>query len=269
MTTGTTRLHIDLSHYPFFYRSSKFPSNKNNNNVGNSLAHKTSENLLINCKQKSLIQVQSQSDSEFENVPKPPRSLTLPAGQRKRSITLNPLPHNVITHPYFCDGLALRRRPCKLLTNGINQLLSNNSRSCLKSCIQDEELPEISIADRKKLLMKSIPRFHRSITPSESFVSGKKCDLLNESMHTNTDNNVGEIQIRNEVYQSAEVMPTILDENSEHERDATRKRSTSGEEVKIVHTRQKLSLTRRCSEATLPLTFSLKKHLRHKCKFQI
>lgn len=269
MTTGTTRLHINLAHYPYLYRSSKLVSNKNNNNVRiNSLVHETSENLLINCKQKSLVQTQSQSDSEFENVSKPPRSLTLPAGQRKRSISFNPLPHSMITHPYFCDGLSLRGRPRKLLMNGINQLLSDTSQSCVKSCIQDEELPELSIAERKKLLMKSIPRFHRSITPSESFVSGKKCDLLDKSMQTITDNTVDDIQFRSDEYQAAKVLPTLSDENSE-ERIVMRKRSTSGDKVKIVHTKQKLSLTRRCSEATLPLTFSLRKHHRNKCKFQI
>ena len=267
MTTGTTRLHINLSHYPHFCRSSKFVTNKNNNNVGNSLTNTTSGNLLMNCKQKSLTQTQTQTDSEFEDVPKLLHSLTLPAIQRKRSIPLNLLPHNMITHPYVCDGLSLHRRPSKLLTNGINRLFSSSQIS-VKSCIQDEEVPELSIAERKKLLMKSIPHSQGSITPSESFVSGKICEP-DTSMHTNTDGKVGDIRFQNRVYQTAEVLPTLPDESDESERTVTRKRSTSGEKDKIVHTKQKLSLTRRCSEATLPLTFSLKKHLRNKCKSNI
>ncbi|KAI6659777.1 Multiple PDZ domain protein-like isoform X2 [Oopsacas minuta] len=210
-----------------------------------------------------MTQMQSRSDSDFEKVSTPIRSKTVSASRNRYTSQL--LPRNSSTHPYLCDGWPILRKPCKLHLVR-NQILTNSTstQSFGRSpYIQDEELPELSIADRKKRLMESIPHFRRSVTPNDNFFDDKRVDsAVTQSVPQTNDSNDTQI----EKYDNLPpiLKTTLPNQNGNEESECVKrdqKQSTSGES-KNVPMRPKLSLNRRCSEATLPLTFSLKKIIR-------
>ena len=267
MTSGITRLHIDLSHFPQFCRSSKFTCCKNNNNPNYRSAPYPSNNLLIKSKQKSISQMQSRSDSFFQNIPIPVRSST--ASSPAVHPSANP------THPYLRDGWSVLRKPKRFLPSTNTQLTSKypdpfpaqlndtpQNTNIKSASFQGEESLGLTVEQRKQLLMTSIPHLRRSITPNEYSIENRS-DPKETKSQTRTPHEVSVEANSNEenansLISIAPIPPISIELNSVKDTNFLQTRYPPIDEPASLSTRPKLSLNRRCSEATLPLTFSFK-----------
>ena len=255
--SGTTRLHIDLLHIPQLCRSSKLNCCKTNNNSNRPVPY-PSNSLFVKCKQKSVCLMQSRSDSFYKNIPTPVRSST--ASSPSVHPTINP------THPYLRDGWSTRRKPKKFLSSSIKQSPSHNLINypdaylpkVEKAPFQGDEETGLTVKQRKELLMTSTPHFRRSITPNE--FSGPQATNSDVSYEVpiKSDSNEGKENFLRPIALNSPFQNTVEPQSVKDTNSKKQTQSSPVEELPSLSMRPKLSLSRRCSEATLPLTFSFK-----------
>ena len=209
--------------------------------------------------------MQGRSDSFYNDISTSVRSST--ASFQSVHLTANP------THPYLRDGWSARRKPTKIVTSSNKQPPSRIPQNSPDAYLpqlnvtfsRDEDNPGLTIKQRKQLLMTSIPNFRRSITPNQDTI-----EIRPRPQGTNSQASY-EFRLPVESDSSGEkensLTPITLISPIENEtahksvEDADFKKQTQSppvEELPSLATRPKLSLSRRCSEATLPLTFSFK-----------